>query len=217
MRGPSLFYAAFYAGMINFHRMGEHCSPALPYQLTPKYTPAPLAGLPCRPLQAKGKAYAKILSLFQNFIVGASIARPPLPCPLAQKIFPRTVAGLPCRPLQAIGKARVKILLLFQNFIVGASIARPPLPYPLAQKTFPRTVAGLQCRPLQAKGKAYAKILLLFLNSTVLLHKNPGAAFRLANSRGSAGVFYNIAFTLLFSGRPACQIHAGTSWRSNRA
>ena len=45
-----------------------------------KYFPAPLAGLQCRPLQAKGKAYAKILLLFQNFIVGARIARPPKPC-----------------------------------------------------------------------------------------------------------------------------------------
>ena len=93
-----------------------------------KYFPAPLACLQCRPLQAKSKAYAKILLLFQNFIVGASIARPPLPCLLAQKIFPRTVAGLPCRPLQAKGKAYAKILSLFLNFIVGASIARPLKP-----------------------------------------------------------------------------------------
>ena len=113
---------------------------------------------------------------------GGAWLRPPLPCPLAQKYSPAPLAGLRCRPLQAKGKVYAKILLLFQNFIVGASIARPPLPCLLAQKIFPRTVAGLPCRPLQAKGKAYAKILSLFQNSIVLLHKNPGAAFWLANS-----------------------------------
>ena len=63
-----------------FHRRGEHCSPALAAAATPKIFPRTVAGLQCRPLQAIGKAYAKILSPFLNFIVGASIARPPKPC-----------------------------------------------------------------------------------------------------------------------------------------
>ena len=46
----------------------------------PQNIPRTGAGLQCRPLQAKGKAYAKILSLFRNFAVGASIARPLKPC-----------------------------------------------------------------------------------------------------------------------------------------
>ena len=53
-----------------FHRRGGALlRPPLPYPQTQKYSPAPLAGLQCRPLQAIGKAYAKILPLFQNFIV----------------------------------------------------------------------------------------------------------------------------------------------------
>ena len=34
--------------------------PRLPYQQTLKYPPAPLAGLRCRPLRAKGKVFTKI-------------------------------------------------------------------------------------------------------------------------------------------------------------
>ena len=113
-----------------FHRRGEHCSPALAAAATPKIFPRTVAGLQCRPLQAIGKAYAKILSPFLNFIVGASIARPPLPQLQTQKYSPAPLAGLQCRPLQAKGKAYAKILSLFCNFTVGASIARPPLPYP---------------------------------------------------------------------------------------
>ena len=63
-----------------FHRRGEHCSPALAAAANPKIFSRTVAGLQCRPLQAKGKAYAKILLLFINFIVGSSIARPPKPC-----------------------------------------------------------------------------------------------------------------------------------------
>ena len=39
-------------------------TPALAAPATPQYTPAPLAGLPCRPLQAKGKPRAKTPQLF---------------------------------------------------------------------------------------------------------------------------------------------------------
>ena len=102
--------------------------PPLPQLQTKKYFPAPLAGLQCRPLQAKGKACVKILSLFQNFIVGASIACPPLPQLPAPKYTPAPLAGLPCRPLQAKDSALRKIISLFRNFIVGASIARPLKP-----------------------------------------------------------------------------------------
>ena len=90
--------------------------------------PAPLAGLRCRPLQAKGKACVKKISLFQNFIVGASIARPPLPGLQPRKYTPRTVGGpamqAPTRQRQGLRKK----ISLFQNFIVGASIARPLKP-----------------------------------------------------------------------------------------
>ena len=84
---------------------GEHCSPAfaerwllrfapqptpntppLPNPQPRKYTPAPLAGLPCRPLQAKGKIFIKIISLVFNFIVGASIVRPLKSCDTARPL-----------------------------------------------------------------------------------------------------------------------------------
>ena len=53
--------------------------PALAVSANPKISPRTVAGLPCRPLQANGKPCVKFLSPFQNFIVGASIARPLLP------------------------------------------------------------------------------------------------------------------------------------------
>ena len=120
--------------LLQFHGRGEHCSPAFAAAATQKIFPRTVAGLQCRPLQAIGKARVKILSLFQNSIVGASIARPPLPQLQPKKYSPAPLAGLQCRPLQAKGKARVKFLSLFCNFTVGASIARPPLPYQQTQK-----------------------------------------------------------------------------------
>ena len=56
-----------------FRRRGEHCSPAFAAPAGPKIFPRTVAGLQCRPLQAKGKIIVKILSLFQNFIVGAGL------------------------------------------------------------------------------------------------------------------------------------------------
>ena len=53
--------------------------PPLPYQQPPKIFPAPLAGLQCRPLQAKGKIFIKIISLFCNFIVGGEHCSPGKP------------------------------------------------------------------------------------------------------------------------------------------
>ena len=82
--------------------------PPLPGLQTRKSTPAPLAGLPCRPLQAKGMACVKKISLFQNFIVG--VGGPAVQAPTSKRHGLR------------------KKISLFQNFIVGASIARPPLP-----------------------------------------------------------------------------------------
>ena len=50
-----------------FHRRGgAWLRPHLPQLQTPKYSPAPLAGLRCRPLQAKGKVFAKI---YRSFVI----------------------------------------------------------------------------------------------------------------------------------------------------
>jgi len=77
----------------------------LPQLQTQKYSPRTVAGLQCRPLQAKGKAYAKILLLFRNFIVGASIARPPLPRLQPQKHFPAPLRACNAGPYKQ--KARL--------------------------------------------------------------------------------------------------------------
>ena len=66
--------------LLQFHGRGEHCSPALAVSANPKISPAPLRACHAGPYKQKIQACVKILSLFQNFIVGASIARPPKPC-----------------------------------------------------------------------------------------------------------------------------------------
>ena len=139
--------------LLQFHGRGEHCSPAFAAAATQKIFPRTVAGLQCRPLQAIGKARVKILSLFQNSIVGASIARPPLPQLQPKKYSPAPLAGLQCRPLQAKGKARVKFLSLFCNFTVGASIARPPLPQLQPQKYFPAPLRACNAGPYKRKAR----------------------------------------------------------------
>ena len=97
-------------------------TPALAAPTTPQSTPAPLAGLPCRPLQAIGKIFIKIISLVCNFIVGASIARPPLPQLQTPKYFPAPLRACNAGPYKQMIQAYAKILSLFLNFIVGAGL-----------------------------------------------------------------------------------------------
>ena len=52
------------AGSCVLPRSPHRTPPPLPHPQTRKYTPAPLAGLRCRPLQAKDKAHAKTLLPF---------------------------------------------------------------------------------------------------------------------------------------------------------
>ena len=54
------------------------------------------------------------------------------------------------------------------------------------KKYFPAPLRACSAGPYKQKIQAYAKILSLFQNFFVWAHKNPGAAFWLANSRGSA-------------------------------
>ena len=63
----------------SLHRTPRPCRSA-----NPQISPAPLAGLPCRPLQAKGKACVKNISQFRNSTVGAGLgsARPCRACKL---------------------------------------------------------------------------------------------------------------------------------------
>ena len=149
-----------------FHRRGEHCSPALAAAATPKIFPCTVAGLQCRPLQAIGKAYAKILPLFQNFIVGASIARPLLP-QLQPKKYPPHRCGPAVQAPTSNRQGLCKNSTALSKFHRRGEHCSPALAAAATPKIFPCTVAGLQCRPLQAIGKAYAKILSLFQNFIV--------------------------------------------------
>ena len=116
--------------------------PPLPGLQTRKSTPAPLAGLPCRPLQAKGMACVKKISLFQNFIVG--VGGPAVQAPTSKRHGLR------------------KKISLFQNFIVGASIARPPKPCAAA-----RPLGWSRAPPLPCPARECVKFLSHFRNSTV--------------------------------------------------
>ena len=136
--------------------------PVFAVSANPKIYPRTLAGLQCRPLQAKGEIVVKILPPFQNFIVGASIARPLKPCGITS---PRVEQS----PTPTINrkKLRLNFSAISQFHRRGGAWLRPPLPYQQTSKYSPAPLAGLQCRPLQAKGKIIVKILSLFHNSTV--------------------------------------------------
>ena len=106
-------------------RGGAWLRPPLPYQQTSKYSPAPLAGLQCRPLQAKGKIIVKILPPFQNSIVGASIARPSLP-----QLQPQKYSRAPLRACNA-GPYKQKARLMqkfYRHFIIPPAFAAPAAP-----------------------------------------------------------------------------------------
>ena len=108
--------------LLQFHGRGEHCSPAFAAAATQKIFPRTVAGLPCRPLQAKDSGLRKNSFALSKFHRRGEHCSPAFAAAATPKIFPRTVAGLQCRPLQAKGKIIVKILSLFQNFIVGAGL-----------------------------------------------------------------------------------------------
>ena len=122
-----------YIALSKFHRRGEHCSPALAVSANPKISPAPLAGLQCRPLQAKGMIFIKIISFVCNSIVGASIARPLKPCDTAR--VPRVEQS----PTPTINRERVLINFstLSQFHRRGGAWLRPLLPYQQAPKYTP--------------------------------------------------------------------------------
>ncbi len=75
--------------------------PAGPKNIPPHRWRACSAG----PYKQKIQAYAKILSLFLNFIVGVSIARPPLPCLLTPKYTPAPLRACSAGPYKQ--KARL--------------------------------------------------------------------------------------------------------------
>ena len=140
-----------------YSRGGAPLRPPLPHPQTRKSTPRTLGGPAMQAPTSKRQGLRKKISLFQNFIVGASIARPLKPCAAARPLGWSRAPPLPCTAREC-----VKFLSHFRNFAVGAGprSARPcrackpenPPPAPLA---------GLRCRPLQAKGKACVKNISL--------------------------------------------------------
>ena len=76
----------FNAILLFCRRGGAWLRPPLPYLLAQKYFPAPLRACNAGPYKQKIQAGVNIISLFRNFIVGASIARPPKPCAAARPL-----------------------------------------------------------------------------------------------------------------------------------
>ena len=125
----------------------------------PKNIPRTVAGLPCRPLQAKDSGLRKNSFALSKFHRRGEHCSPAFAAAATPKIFPRTVAGLQCRPLQAKGKIIVKILSLFQNFIVGAGLGsarlcrtcrpknHPPAPRPPKPPFCPQNENSLKNLP----------------------------------------------------------------------
>ena len=145
-----------------FHRRGEHCSPALAAAATPKIFPCTVAGLQCRPLQAIGKAYAKILPLFQNFIVGASIARPLLP-QLQPKKYPPHRCGPALQAPTSNRQGLCKNSTALSKFHRRGEHCSPALATAANPKIFPRTVGGpaMQAPTSKRQGLCKNSIALL--------------------------------------------------------
>ena len=146
----------------------------------PKICPRTVGGPAMQAPTSQRQGLRKKISLFQNFIVGASIARPLKPCAAARP--PRVEQS----PTPTINRERVRInfIAISQFHRRGGAWLRPPLPpagpcvspcthteHPplpglLPPKVAPAPLAGLPCRPLQAKGKACVKIYRNFAISS---------------------------------------------------
>ena len=137
--------------------------PALAAPATPKIHPRTVDGPAMQAPTSKRHGLRKKISLFQNFIVGASIARPLKPCAAARP--PRVEQS----PTPTINRERVRInfIAISQFHRRGGAPLRPGLPNPQPRKYTPAPLAGLQCRPLQAKGMACVKKISLFQNFIV--------------------------------------------------
>ena len=145
--------------------------PPLPNPQPRKYTPAPLAGLPCRPLQAKGMACVKNIAISKFHRRGEH-------CSPAKALCCRKAPRVEQSPTPTINRKRMReiFIALSQFHRRGGAWLRPgvpnagscvsprsphrtppPSPHPQPRKYAPAPLAGLQCRPLQAKDSALHK------------------------------------------------------------
>ena len=98
-------------------------TPALAASATPKIHPRTVGGPAMQAPTSKRRGLRKKISLFQNFIVGASIARPLKPCAAA-----RPLGWSRAPPLQCTARECVEILSPFCNSTVF------PIPTPNSPK-----------------------------------------------------------------------------------
>ena len=110
--------------------------PALAVSANPQIPPAPLAGLPCRPLQAKGKACVKNIAISKFHRRGEH-------CSPAKALCCRKAPRVEQSPTPTMHRERVRL-----NFIAisqfrrrGGAWLRPPLPQ-RNPSIHPRTVGG---------------------------------------------------------------------------
>ena len=104
-------------------RGGAPLRPGLPHPQPRKSTPAPLASLPCRPLQAKGMACVKNIAISKFHRRGEH-------CSPAKALCCRKAPRVEQSPTPTINRKRVRL-----NFIAiskfhrrGGAWLRPPLP-----------------------------------------------------------------------------------------
>ena len=141
---------------------------------TPKIYPRTVGGPAMQAPTSKKQGLRKKISLFQNFIVGASIARPPSPHPQPLNTPPHRWRACNAGPYKQKASPTQKhpqpFLLYSRGEHCSPAFAErwllrfapyphrtpPPSPHPQPRKYTPAPLAGLPCRPLQAKGKPRA-------------------------------------------------------------
>ena len=113
-----------YIAISQFHRRGgAWLRPPLPGLQARKYAPAPLAGLPCRPLQAKGRACVKNIAISKFHRRGEH-------CSPAKALCCRKAPRVEQSPTPTMHRERVRLnsIAISQFRRRGGAWLRPPLP-----------------------------------------------------------------------------------------
>ena len=131
-----------------YSRGGACLRPGLPNPQTRKYAPAPLGGLRCRPLQAKGMACVKNIAISKFHRRGEH-------CSPAKALCCRKAPRVEQSPTPTINRKRVRL-----NFIAisqfrrrGGAPLRPPLPNPQSLNTPPHRWRACGAGPYKQKAR----------------------------------------------------------------
>ena len=118
-----------------------------------KISPAPLAGLQCRPLQAIDSGLRK------HFIAISKFHRRGEHCLSAKALQCRKAPRVEQSPTPTINRERVRLNFsaISQFHRRGGAWLRPALPQLRTPKISPAPLAGLPCRPLQAIDSGWRK------------------------------------------------------------